>query len=95
MKSHFFKESLPKNHYSGMILIINSNFCLTIGYILRSSMLVNVQFILDIKDSIVVGVHHLEQELGFAIRDLLISDLLDCLLELPLQRSKVKTELTK
>ena len=69
-----------------MILIINSNFCLftTIGYILWSSMLVNVQFILDIKDSVVVGVHHLEQELGLAIRDLLTSDLLNCLLELSL-----------
>ena len=69
-----------------MILIIWKIFSLfaIIGLMLWSSMLVKVEFILCINDSILVGIHHLEQELGLAISDLKISDLLNCLLELSL-----------
>ena len=69
-----------------MVLIVKMIFSLfsTIGLILCSSILVKVEFILCINDSIVVGIHHLEQELRLTICDLQISDLLNCLLELTL-----------
>ena len=72
--------------YSGMVLIIEKNFSLftTICHILRSSMLVEVQFIFCINDSVVVCVDHLEQVFGLPISDLQTSDLLNCLLELSL-----------
>ena len=49
---------------------------------------VKVQFILCINDSIVVGIHHLEEELRLAIGDRLVGDFLDRLLELPLQSQR-------
>ena len=72
--------------YSSMVLIIEKNFSLftTIAHILGSSVLVKVQLILGINDAVVVGVHHLEQVLRLPICDLQTSDLLNCLLELPL-----------
>ena len=74
-----------------MVLVIEKNFSLftAIGHILGSSMLVKVQLVLCINNAVVVGVHHLEQVLGLPVRDLEASDLLHCLLELTLQRSKV------
>ena len=69
-----------------MVLIIwkITSLFLIIGLILRSSILLKVEFILCINDSVLVGIHHLEQELRLAISDLKISDLLNCLLELSL-----------
>ena len=75
--------------YSGMVLIIEKDFSLftAIGHILGSSMLVEVQLVLCINYPVVVGIHHLEQVLRLPICDLQTSDLLNCLLELTLQRS--------
>ena len=47
-------------------------------------MLVEVQFIFCINDSVVVCVDHLEEVFGLPISDLQTSDLLNCLLELSL-----------
>ena len=71
-----------------MILITEKNFSLftAISHILRSSMLVKVELIFCINDAVVVGIHHLEQVLRLAISDLQPGDLLNCMLELTLQR---------
>ena len=78
--------------YSSMVLIIKKNFGLftTIGHILGSSMLVKVELILGINYAVVVGIHHLEQVLRLSVCDLQTSDLLNCLLELPLKNVKIQ-----
>ena len=75
-----------------MVLIIwkITSLFLIIGLILRSSILLKVEFILCINDSVLVGIHHLEQELRLAISDLKISDFLNCLLELSLHIEGLK-----
>ena len=84
------KTVLEKYDYSCMILITEKNFSLftAISHILGSSMLVKVQFIFSINDAVVIGIHHLEEVLRLPISDLQPGDLLNCMLELTLDKVK-------